>query len=157
MKKYWARIEIGWVWPVSVIQSITERLKRPRSGRIVQILEERAKREGETPGLYRLSRYFQFQGIFGALWRKEAEHSVHIGEAYGLRALADSGLTLTVREFSWFDTGNLDALEKARDEFGGPEQPNILEKRMKAIWFVSDQVIKFSHDPEFILNRVTRN
>lgn len=82
------------------------------------------------------------------------EEAIQAGEGFGFRALLPNNIT--AREFTWFDTGNPQALERARDVYSEPEAPNILEKANEAIWFVHDQVIKFSDDQKFISNRVKR-
>ena len=58
--------------------------------------------------------------------------------------------------FTWYDTGNSEALALAREIYREPDAPNILEKANEAIWFVGDKVIKFSDDKEFISNRAKR-
>ena len=80
--------------------------------------------------------------------------AIKIGEAQGLRALLTRGIE--AKYFTWHDTGNIDALMRARDFYRKPHEPNILEKANEAIWFVSDYVIKFSDDKKFIANRVER-
>jgi len=76
------------------------------------------------------------------------------GEAYGLRALLGEGIA--ARQFTWFDTGNVEAIAATREAYRQDDEPNILEKENEAIWFVGDQVIKFSSDAKFIANRVER-
>jgi hypothetical protein len=83
-----------------------------------------------------------------------AEAAIQTGEAYGLRALLPQGLG--AYRFSWYDTGNPQALAQARAAYQEPGAPNILEKANEAIWFVNGQVIKFSDDQKFIANRVQR-
>ena len=80
--------------------------------------------------------------------------SIEIGESYGLRFLLAQGITPV--KFTWFDTGNIQLLEKTRSFFAKKEEAHILEKEEEAIWFVDDTVIKFSIDPAFIQNRVKR-
>lgn len=80
--------------------------------------------------------------------------AIETGEAHGLRALLPQ--TITAHGFTWFDTGNPLALARARATYQEPDAPNILEKTNEAIWFVDEQVIKFSDDPKFIANRVKR-
>lgn len=80
--------------------------------------------------------------------------AIDTGEAHGLRALLPG--ELTAHAFTWFDTGNPAALAKAREAYAEPDSPNILEKGNEAIWFVGDQVVKFSDDEKFIANRVKR-
>jgi len=82
------------------------------------------------------------------------DEAIQTGEAHGMRALLPSNIT--AHEFTWFDTGNLAALARAREVYREPDAPNILEKANEAIWFVRDQVIKFSDDNKFIANRVKR-
>jgi len=76
------------------------------------------------------------------------------GEAYGMRALISRDIQAHV--FSWFDTGNPDSLEKTKIAYTVPNHLNILEKENEAIWFIADNVIKFSDDTSFIKNRVKR-
>jgi dTDP-glucose pyrophosphorylase len=82
--------------------------------------------------------------------------AISTGEAFGLKAILEQGKRIKAKQFTWFDTGNLDALAKAREAYRQPNQPNILDKANEAIWFVGDQVIKFSDDKKFIANRVER-
>jgi choline kinase len=121
-----------------------------------QVTEICEKGQGK-PGTHKA--YIGLAGIhnYKAFW-KSMEHSgdeaIQTGEAHGLRALLPSNIT--AHEFTWFDTGNLAALARARDVYREPDAPNILEKANEAIWFVRDQVIKFSDDQKFIANRVKR-
>lgn len=82
------------------------------------------------------------------------DDAVAIGESHGMRSLLHEGVQ--ARPFTWFDTGNPQALEKTRLAYREPDQPNILEKANEAIWFIDDKVIKFSDDTTFIANRVAR-
>ena len=105
--------------------------------------------------------YFPYIGLagihdFGAFWdgmHAGGEIAISVGESYGLRSLLPA---VEAREFSWFDTGNLEALENARNSIPSPIEANILEKEEEAIWFVGDRVIKFSTDHKFIQNRAER-
>tara|TARA_B100000900_G_scaffold374508_1_gene355852 strand:- start:1534 stop:3099 length:1566 start_codon:yes stop_codon:yes gene_type:complete len=92
-------------------------------------------------------------------WKKMNEGgkiAVLQGETYGIRYLLDNR-TIKVNKFEWYDTGNLEALSLARDAYKKPNEPNILEKKNEAIWFVGDNVIKYSDDKHFINNRVKRS
>ena len=82
------------------------------------------------------------------------DEAIQTGEVHGLRRLLNS--VMAAHKFTWFDTGNLGALEHVRDVYREPNAPNILEKANEAIWFVGTQVIKFSDDQTFIANRVKR-
>jgi dTDP-glucose pyrophosphorylase len=79
---------------------------------------------------------------------------IQTGEVHGLRALLSNGMKADA--FTWYDTGNMEALAHARETYREPGAPNILEKANEAIWFVGNQVIKFSDDQKFIANRVKR-
>ena len=80
--------------------------------------------------------------------------AITVGESFGLRELISKGVQSHC--FSWYDTGNLEALTLTREAYREPDEPNILEKANEAIWFVNDKVIKFSDDKKFIANRVKR-
>lgn len=90
------------------------------------------------------------------------EGSIEIGESFGLRCLVNrlqQGYLyqeVWAEEFTWFDTGNTEALAKTREHFEKDNKLNILEKENEAIWFVNGKVIKFSIDEEFIKSRVKR-
>jgi dTDP-glucose pyrophosphorylase len=80
--------------------------------------------------------------------------AIQMGEVYGLKGLLSKGIE--AKSFTWHDTGNVDDLNKVRDFYRKPDEPNILEKSNEAIWFVDNSVIKFSEDKQFIANRVAR-
>jgi hypothetical protein len=90
----------------------------------------------------------------GKPWKAGGDVAINTGEAHGLKALLSR--EVEGRPFTWFDTGNPPALIEARAAYQEPDAPNILEKGNEAIWFVDDQVIKFSDDQKFIANRVKR-
>lgn len=75
------------------------------------------------------------------------------GEAQGMRGLLPE---VSAYGFTWFDTGNPEALQRTREAYREQDAPNILAKDNEAIWFIGDRVIKFSDDEKFIENRVKR-
>lgn len=83
------------------------------------------------------------------------EQGINAGEVYGLRSLLQAS-QVSGYAFSWMDTGNPEALAKAREKKKEDKAPNILDKANESIWFVGDRVIKFSADQGFIANRVKR-
>lgn len=123
------------------------------SGRVAAICE---KGEGEL-GTHKP--YIGLAGIhdYQHFWQSMetgGDQAIQTGEAHGLRALLP--LQIKAHCFTWYDTGNPQALATAREAYQEAGAPNILEKANEAIWFVSDQVIKFSDDKKFIANRVKR-
>jgi len=103
--------------------------------------------------------YIGLAGIadYEAFWlalESGGSNATRTGEAYGLRALLPKGIEAI--PFTWHDTGNVDALSRARELYREQDEPNILEKENEAIWFVGNHVIKFSDDKKFITNRVDR-
>lgn len=94
-----------------------------------------------------------YQSFWEAMQNGGAE-AIETGEAYGMRALLLRNIQ--AHGFTWYDTGNAPALARARAIYQEADAPNILEKANEAIWFVGNQVIKFSDDQKFIANRVKR-
>jgi len=83
------------------------------------------------------------------------ETAINQGESYGIKAILETSI-VSAYEFTWFDTGNIESLRVAREQFSQPNDPSILEKENEAIWFVGENVIKYSDDIDFISNRVKR-
>lgn len=81
--------------------------------------------------------------------------AINQGESYGIKTILRIS-TISAHEFTWFDTGNLESIQIAREAYAESNEPNILEKENEAIWFVGDNVIKYSDDINFIANRVKR-
>ncbi len=81
---------------------------------------------------------------------------IRLGETYPLIKFAEEN-ELYAKKFNWFDTGNKEALKKAQEYFKDKNSPNILIKPNEAIWFISDKVIKYSDDKNFISDRVKRS
>jgi aminoglycoside phosphotransferase (APT) family kinase protein len=88
--------------------------------------------------------------------REGGATAIAAGEAHGMRALLAHQVPVQAHAFTWHDTGNPAALQQARLAYQEPNAPHILEKANEAIWFVGDEVIKFSDDKSFIFNRVKR-
>lgn len=142
-----------WMGYAEGVELLPYRTLKVESGRVQAICE---KGEGET-GTHKL--YVGLAGVYDyQMFWKSMEHggeqAIESGEVHGLRQM----LTQKIRAygFTWHDTGNLNALTKARGIYQEPGGPNILEKANEAIWFVDGHVIKFSDDQKFIENRVLR-
>lgn len=129
------------------------RTLRVESGRVRAICEKGEGNAGTHQpyiGLAGIQDYYDFW----AAMEHGAEMALQMGEVYGLRALLRN--ELVAHDFTWHDTGNAEALARAREIYREPGAPNILEKANEAIWFVDGQVIKYSDDETFITNRVKR-
>ena len=122
-------------------------------GRVAAICEKGEGRPGTHQPYIGLAGIHDHQAFWAAMEQGGAQ-AIETGEAHGLRRLLP--LQVAAREFTWYDTGNPESLAQARAEFHQPGGPNILEKANEAIWFVQDQVIKFSDDTNFIAHRVER-
>ena len=84
----------------------------------------------------------------------ETDLAIKIGESHGLKYLIEDNIKVT--NFTWYDTGNLQALKKTKERFPRNKNINVLEKEDEAIWFINDKVIKFHIDKDFIQNRLKR-
>jgi NDP-sugar pyrophosphorylase family protein len=90
---------------------------------------------------------------YAVFWKAmKSKDAIGVGEVFGLRAL-NSVKPIKISE--WFDCGSLQYLEIAKEKFKSTEH-NILEKEDEAIWFLDEEVVKFSIHKEFISNRVER-
>jgi choline kinase len=120
---------------------------------VTSICEKGEGKEGTHKPYIGLAGIHNYQTFWEAM-EQGGETAIQTGEVHGLRTLLPQNMKS--HGFTWHDTGNLEALARARDIYREPDAPNILEKVNEAIWFVDDQVIKFSDDQKFITNRVKR-
>jgi NDP-sugar pyrophosphorylase family protein len=129
------------------------RTLRLENGQVTAICE---KGEGKAPThkpYIGLAGIYDYQNFWDVM-KNGADIAINTGEAHGFRGMMEKGIK--AYNFTWYDTGNPEALEIARDIYREPDEPNILEKQNEAIWFVGNDVIKFSDDKDFILNRAGR-
>lgn len=115
---------------------------------------EKGVGKGDTHKAYIGLAGIQDYQSFWAAMQDGGTEAIETGEAHGMRALLPR--SIKAHDFAWYDTGNPLALARARSIHQEPDAPNILEKANEAIWFVGNQVIKFSDDQKFIANRVNR-
>lgn len=136
-------------------------LKNIEQYRTLEVLSGQVKAVHEK-GMGKTNNYKPYIGLAGILdyqsfWRAMEDGSasvIAVGESHGMRSLLKQGVQSYC--FTWYDTGNPEALAQTRQAYRQDNGPNILEKANEAIWFVNGQVIKFSDDKEFIANRVKR-
>jgi choline kinase len=120
---------------------------------LIDICEKCESKDGSHKPYIGLAGIHDYLSFWDAM-NQGGRQAINAGEAHGLRALLSHNVK--AYSFTWYDTGNPHALARARDMYREPNAPNILEKANEAIWFVGNQVIKFSNDPKFIANRVKR-
>ena len=138
----------------SQIEDLTEyRTLKIASGNVAEICEKGVIREN-LKGYIGLSGVYNYKKFWQAMHNGETL-AVDQGEAYGMKSILESN-NITARSFTWFDTGNLEAIKITREAYAEPNAPNILEKENEAIWFIENNVIKFSADNAFISNRIKR-
>ena len=123
------------------------------NGNVAEICEKGAIRENPKvyiglTGVHSYRKFWQAMHSGGTL-------AIDQGESYGMKSILESN-NVTTHEFTWFDTGNLESIQIAREVYAKPGEPNILEKKNEAIWFVGNNVVKYSDDIDFITNRVKR-
>jgi len=102
-------------------------------------------------GLSGINDYRTFWDVMGFGTSRVIEQ----GESFALRDIVANN-EVAAYGFTWFDVGVPEALDLTRIAYRQPDEPNILEKENEAIWFVDNEVIKFSDDKRFIANRVSR-
>lgn len=90
---------------------------------------------------------------FWDMFSNNRELFINDGEVAGLNNVEELRI---VTAKNWIDTGNLDILKKAQEEYSSKMEEVILEKPDEAIWFVDNRVIKFHIDKKFISDRVKR-
>ena len=115
---------------------------------------EKGVGKGDTHKAYIGLAGIQYYQSFWAAMQDGDSEAIETGEAHGMRALLSRNIK--AHGFTWYDTGNPPALARARATYHEPDAPNILEKANEAIWFIGNQVIKFSDDQKFIANRIKR-
>jgi len=123
------------------------------NGNVAEICEKGAIRENPKvyiglTGVHSYRKFWQAMHSGGTL-------AIDQGESYGMKSILESN-NVTTHEFTWFDTGNHESIQIAREVYAKPGEPNILEKKNEAIWFVGNNVVKYSDDIDFITNRVKR-
>ena len=97
-------------------------------------------------GLCGIQDYEQF-------WKAmENERSIQEGESFGLNQLERR---IEIEFKDWFDTGNINSLQKAEKKFAS-EEHNILPKENEAIWISDKKVLKYHDDERFIEDRLLR-
>lgn len=142
-----------WMGYAELNETEQYRTLQVADGQVVDLCEKNAVGHNLKP-------YIGLAGIndFLSFWeymQRGGEDAIDIGESFAFKSLLKTNKVRAYR-FTWLDTGNPQALERAREIKKEENSPNILDKANEAIWFVGDRVVKFSTDKDFIRNRVAR-
>ena len=124
-----------------------------KENKVIKLLDKgQAEEDSEVYiGLACISDYKKFWETMS----EGKEDAIRLGESYALIKFAKDN-NLFAQKCIWFDTGNKEELSKTQDYFKEKDSPNILPKPDEAIWFVGNQVIKYSNNTDFIRERVER-
>ncbi|ABL02611.1 conserved hypothetical protein [Candidatus Ruthia magnifica str. Cm (Calyptogena magnifica)] len=142
----------NWMGQAKIKNNSQYRTIRTQKRDVVEICVKGTK--GDVKAYIGLAGIYDYKEFWKAMNSGINQGSIEIGESYGLRFLIDKGIEPIT--FTWFDTGNINELNKTREYFSKNIDANILEKEEEAIWFVADKVVKFSIDELFIKDRVQR-
>ena len=112
------------------------------------VIKENLKGYIGLAGVYNYEKFWHAMHAGGVL-------AINQGEAYGMKSILESN-NITANAFTWFDAGNIESIKITREVYAEKGKPNILEKENEAIWFIKNNVIKFSADIDFISNRIKR-
>lgn len=143
----------NWMGYAEGIELQPYRTMKIESGLVEAVCEKGVGKTDTHKPYIGLAGVFDYQSFWASM-EQGGEQAIQAGEAYGLRNLL--GKVIRAHGFTWYDTGNMEALVRTRKIYQEPGAPNILEKANEAIWFVDGQVIKFSDDEKFIAHRVKR-
>ncbi len=143
-----------WMGYANLADSDQYRKIEVGDSKVTAILEKGANSERASYAYIGLAGIFNHKLFWEAMLSGDVS-AVDQGESYGLRHILNQ-TAISAHRFSWHDTGTLETLKSTRERYCKTDEPNILEKENEAIWFINDQVIKFSADEAFIQNRVRR-
>ena len=79
------------------------------------------------------------------------------GESHSIQKMIENNIRFDSVKFDFYDSGHKEELMKTRKKMITENSPIILEKQGESIWFVGDDVIKFSINENFIKNRFKRS
>jgi len=108
----------------------------------------------KSPAVIGLHGIFNYEEFWQAMKDGVSFGSISTGELYGVRKILNHNFK-PVR-FRWLDTGCREGVERAQKYFDTDEF-NLLRKPDESTWFIEGKVIKYSHDKDFIFERVERN
>lgn len=130
----------------------------PKIYRTIEIKNNKLKKiynKNSSQGKYN---YIGVAGIkdFKNFWKnfKKTQETFNNGEVVGLENIKFN--QIFIQEFNWHDCGNVESLRNLRESFVAKDKPIILPKEEEFIAFVSNNVIKFHLDKNFIKKRVLR-
>lgn len=105
-------------------------------------------------GLVGIYDYKNFWKYLNQLYKANT-YKENLADFHVLNEMIANGADFSICEYTkWHDVGNLDALQKARQEINDPF--HILEKPKESIFFINNQVIKFFYNPKIAQQRIKR-
>lgn len=105
-------------------------------------------------GLVGFHNYQKFWRLLESAYKKDPNNR-NLGDVFAINSMIKNGEDFYVREFkSWYDTGNVDSLQKARKEI--TDSFNILDKLEESIFLLGNSVIKFFFKEDMVRDRVAR-
>ena len=144
----------NWMGYAEVVNLEAYRTLGLSSGSVSAIAEKSEGKAPECKAYIGLAGIHNYQEFWLAM-EHDSQMAIETGEAHGMRSLLPH--CIQAHQFTWHDAGNPSSLAETRKRYRESYEPNILEKSKEAIWFVSDNVIKYSCDKNFIANRVKRS
>jgi thiamine kinase-like enzyme len=142
----------NWVGYADVYDNTLYRSMKIENGQMVTLNEKNYPIP--CPALMGINGTYDYAEFWKIMREGIPEGSITKGETFAFRKMIHLGIE--AKKFTWFDTGNVEALQKTIDFFDTKEY-NILKKPNESIWFIEDKVIKYCGDKDFISERVKRN
>lgn len=105
-------------------------------------------------GLVGFYNYEKFWKLLEKAYKKNPDNK-GLNDSYIINKMIEDGEDFSIQEFKcWYDTGNVDSLQKARKKIA--DSFHILDKLEEAIFLFKDFVIKFFYKDDMVRDRVAR-
>jgi len=148
--------ECNWLGHASVENQSQYRKLDLDHGIVRSILEKGQSWVKDTQAYIGLAGIRDYESFWSNLDRGVNKGAIEMGESFAFKRMINDGAIFIAEEFTWYDTGNLESLETARNALRVDDGMHILPKEHEDIWFVNDKVVKYSADDSFISQRCSR-